>query len=523
MAERTYGILFKQGYSLPPHWRPRYFILEGRSLLYYMGEAHARMQGSTAKLHVFFEHGFQVAGEGEANEKSLFVLSITDPSSGRVVHLGASTQHERDQWLVALRRTTELACGGAQEALSQLSAVQLDHQIEQIVQHVQQLVEQDRWLLAHAQVQRLEASLDAAPSRQAARLRERIAPHHDLFVKVRTQATWAEESLALFERNDGWTVVQDRGGTQVSFKQEEGKPYGSLKIDAVIDSELVKMAALVAEADLLPLWLPFCNRGNMIVKPSHMHGFVHLMFDMPLLIPLSNRDAVLEGRGVDVMERNMVLIMLRSIDGDPPPQNPHCTIPPPEHGYTRVEATGGFLFSPLSANSVRMKLILNVDLKAPMLRPAVVNQVNKVFGGLMVSLIKKALRTFDQSEYAERIQCNRDFYGNLEARIKEVVEKQYGGGSPARGSDSDSGASRAGTAGSLPPHAGNLGFRSAANVAVLAAAVLFGAYHGLGGPGGTGSSSSLGSALRLRLQSIELPLLLWLAFICGLLLGRCMR
>ena len=74
-----------------------------------------------------------------------------------------------------------------------------------------------------------------------------------------------------------------------------------------------------------------------------------------------------------------------------------------------------------------------------------------VFGGLLIQLITKVLRKYDGSEYETRVQHNRDFYGDLEARIQEAM-RIAAGGDDARTAVRDTIASVSAISGLETPH-----------------------------------------------------------------------
>jgi hypothetical protein len=412
------GVLFKRGYSLPPYWRPRFFAVSGRSLIYYQSATAARQLGSVAKVALYLERGLQVQAIPSPHP---YELSVLDPSTGTSVCFGCETEDERDSWCEVLREVIGVHDDSAPRVLP---VQQLAAEADQLIASVREYAARDRWMMAHRVICSMEESLataaaDHASSRAVAAVRARLAAVAPLLAKVRSTVEWAQDSLAQFESNEGWTLVQD-GATKVSYRQEAGKAFNSLRVDTVVESDIVSLAAVLAEADLGPLWIPFCNRGAMIAKPSDMHRYVNLFFEFPFFIPLGHREAVLEGRGVDMMERNAVLIMLRSAEGE----NEHCELPPERPTHTRVEASGGFLITLLGAKSVRFRLILNVDLKVPMLRPALVNKVNQMFGGQIMMFIRKIVAKFARTEFAQRVQQNQEFYGDIEERLQECLRRE---------------------------------------------------------------------------------------------------
>ena len=419
------GVLYKRGYALPPHWRPRHFALSGRSLVYFQSATEARQPGCVAKVAVFLEAGLVVETPASPHP---YEFLVRDPSTGGAVRFASDTEDERDAWVEALRGVIGVV---GDDEPRVLPVQQLAGEIDGVLATIREHVVRDRWLLAQRTLSSVEQSIaaaaaDTASSRAVAAVRASLAADAPLLEKVRSTAEWARDALAQFESNEGWTLVQD-GATKVSYRSVPGKPFNSLRVDTVVNSDLVSLAAVIAEADLSTEWVPFCNRAAMIAKPTHMHGYANLFFEFPFFIPLSNREAMLEGRGVDMMDRNALLVMLRSVEAGP---NEHCEIPAEMPSHTRVDATGGFHISLLGPSSVRFRIILNVDLKVPLLRPAIVNTLNQKFGGLIMVFIRKVVARFKGSQYETRVQQNREFYGDVEDRIRHALAAEAGGIQP---------------------------------------------------------------------------------------------
>ena len=74
-----------------------------------------------------------------------------------------------------------------------------------------------------------------------------------------------------------------------------------------------------------------------------MHGFAHLKLQFPFWLPLSDRDLVIEGRGVDMLERDTVMVVIRNYEGDGT-----CALPPLENKVTRIALSGGYHIVPVS-------------------------------------------------------------------------------------------------------------------------------------------------------------------------------
>ena len=271
-----------------------------------------------------------------------------------------------------------------------------------------------------------------------------LEPLGALRARVAAEMVVIRANLAELETNAGWDVVTrakpgTRGGVSVFTKKlHEEDSFDSLKLDTTIEADLVRLASVIAEGDLTPQWVPFCARARMLCKPSILHGLVHMFLEFPFVMRpfISNRDLVLEGKGVDIMDRNKVLLTLRSVA-----ESPHCAVPEAgAGGYVRISNHGAFLFNVVTETTVRMRCIFNMDLKLPVQPPIIVNFINRKFGPQLVGFITKILRKYERTPFAARVRENRALYGEIEARVAAYFAQRAaaaeaaaaGGGTPPR-------------------------------------------------------------------------------------------
>ena len=248
--------------------------------------------------------------------------------------------------------------------------------------------------------------------------------------------------LSELETNAGWDCQYrakpgTKGGVSVYTKKlHEEDSFDSLKLDTVLEGDLVRLASVIAEGDLTPQWVPFCARAEMLCKPSILHGLVHMWLEFPFVMRpfISHRDLVLEGKGVDIMDKNKVLLTIRSVD-----DSPHCAVPEAgAGGYVRISNHGAFLFNVVTDTTVRMRVIFNMDLKLAVQPPIIVNFINRKFGPQLVGFIAKILRKYERTPFAARVRENRELYGEIEKRVaayfaqRQAAAEAAAAGTPPR-------------------------------------------------------------------------------------------
>lgn len=74
----------------------------------------------------------------------------------------------------------------------------------------------------------------------------------------------------------GWVLVRETDRTKTWYKNEEGNPIHSIKIEGIINSPLFNVLAVFNEDQLYTEWIPFLKEANKIKQVSLYRKIVHM-------------------------------------------------------------------------------------------------------------------------------------------------------------------------------------------------------------------------------------------------------
>ena len=231
----------------------------------------------------------------------------------------------------------------------------------------------------------------------------------------------------------GWQPVKSRGPILVDFRKEADKPTVSVRLRAELEGDLsmVKLAAILYEHELFPRWIPFCKRATQLAQPSRFQKLLHIQEGFPFIVPIANRDCVLHGIGVDMLEEDSAVIILRSVPEGAAGEalvrklaGPDATVPPVARGQVRVDTLGGFYLRIKDGRTVSFHAIFNVDPKLAVIPSGIINFFCKNFAAHLVSLLKAQLKSYDSAgAYGPYVEARPEVYGVIKERMQSYMQR----------------------------------------------------------------------------------------------------
>jgi hypothetical protein len=254
------------------------------------------------------------------------------------------------------------------------------------------------------------------------------------YASLESEITEIELVLRLMESSEGWNLVKESARMRTWYRNEEGNPIHSIKIEATLDAPLFNILAIINEVDLYVDWVPFLkiSRETLVLSKYRRGAFFH--FGLPW--PLSDRDASIYAYGVDMLQdRNMMTVLVRSIGegfgadgagqtGGIYAQQLLDAAPASAAGAVRVDVRmSGGLLKPLSPTSTQLILIANANPQMAIIPYWLLNFVTKQLGGVLVSKLEGFAQDLDRnptSKFRQRIAEKPRIYADIQARVNQV-------------------------------------------------------------------------------------------------------
>eukprot|EP01118_Nematostelium_gracile_P016977 TRINITY_DN712_c0_g1_i2.p1 TRINITY_DN712_c0_g1~~TRINITY_DN712_c0_g1_i2.p1 ORF type:complete len:215 (+),score=43.38 TRINITY_DN712_c0_g1_i2:250-894(+) len=192
----------------------------------------------------------------------------------------------------------------------------------------------------------------------------------------------------------------------------------SFHLQGIIENSLFNIMSVVYETDLYPTWWPFVNEVTQLEKISRYRKLLYLKASLPW--PLPSRDACLYGYGVDLLEDDMVIIMVRSAHNDE-----FSNIPDIPRSFARVECKfGGMLVKPISPTSSKVIMLSNSDPKVPVIPYWLFNLVTKKLAHHMFETLRHKSSKIEGTIYEERIRSQPEVYSDAIERLKKYENEK---------------------------------------------------------------------------------------------------
>jgi len=291
---------------------------------------------------------------------------------------------------------------------------------DQQIQNITNLFQDDRLFVAHDAVQAMIKSLqsETIPTdlKKFVTKYEQDFNESSLNKDILQKVKESNALLTELGSNNGWTMVRNLGGVQTLIRKEEGKDIFSFKVVGEVDSSALNITALIYEIDLFPNWFPCCRASKDLCSVSRFHKQCTVTIDIPFSL---GRFLILDGYGVDVSERNQLIINIKSIR-----ESKHCTLPETPADACLIQMyLGGFLIEPLTRDKSRVSFIVNVDPQMDYISPYLLNW----FAGKLIHLLLSRMRSYanfgSDSEYAKRIKSNPAVYAYVQQRLEQLFQK----------------------------------------------------------------------------------------------------
>jgi len=161
------------------------------------------------------------------------------------------------------------------------------------------------------------------------------------------------------------------------------------------------------------------NPANLLSWHSKYSKVIQLHINIPIFL-ISNRDAIVQGNGYHLPDRNAFLISTRSILTD---TCQHCDIPKTAKGVVRMDTESIFYVQLVKSDVISFKMIGKDDLKLKYLPTPLLNYISQ--GHMPFDLLKsvhRTIRNFEGSEWEEMIKERGTYYKEIEDKVLVTLE-----------------------------------------------------------------------------------------------------
>jgi len=161
------------------------------------------------------------------------------------------------------------------------------------------------------------------------------------------------------------------------------------------------------------------NPANLLSWHSKYSKVIQLHINIPIFL-ISNRDAIVQGNGYHLPDRNAFLISTRSILTD---TCQYCDIPKTSKGVIRMDTESIFYVQLVKSDVISFKMIGKDDLKLKYLPTPLLNYISR--GHMPFDLMKsvhRTIRNFGGSDWEEMIEKRGTYYKEIEDKVLVTLE-----------------------------------------------------------------------------------------------------
>mmetsp|Transcript_9033 Transcript_9033/g.27151 ORF Transcript_9033/g.27151 Transcript_9033/m.27151 type:complete len:347 (+) Transcript_9033:88-1128(+) len=231
------------------------------------------------------------------------------------------------------------------------------------------------------------------------------------------------ELLRDCDSTDNWEMRYNGQSTKVWYKREPGSAIHSVKTEGIISADFIRLASLIYETDLYPLFWWFVREMKDIKKLGRCCKAVHGIYQA--FWPIYDREVPILGYAVDGFdEDNCLLLFFRSLRPDDIDNEGNVIeLPEKPPRSVRIDLNiAGMKFVPAGKNATKMTLICNLDPKIASVPAPLVNWATRSVFRASLRMLEVKANDLDGMPHIQRMQTN-PFYTWLSERLNEYFEQ----------------------------------------------------------------------------------------------------
>eukprot|EP00656_Telonema_subtile_P045929 TRINITY_DN521_c0_g1_i3.p1 TRINITY_DN521_c0_g1~~TRINITY_DN521_c0_g1_i3.p1 ORF type:complete len:1069 (+),score=247.57 TRINITY_DN521_c0_g1_i3:274-3480(+) len=234
-----------------------------------------------------------------------------------------------------------------------------------LIVEIQRLHSDQRLIQAARVLHKLRSGLDRATTEH---------PDNEDMQAVREyvqSASWAKvvesdmlelsKYVDVFDEDEGWELAQDDDGIKTMYRQEEGMPTLSVRVEGVVEASALQCLHVFDDVENYTHWYPEVTESRRLLQISEFRSINYMKFGLPM--PFSNRDLVMYAFGADSLEEDgAIYAAVRSCQTKDVADH-HVVLPPVSGSDVRSQTKlSAHQFVPLTPNRTLVRFVSNVDL-----------------------------------------------------------------------------------------------------------------------------------------------------------------
>ena len=195
----------------------------------------------------------------------------------------------------------------------------------------------------------------------------------------------------------------------------------SCMCEAIVEAPIINVLSMFVEIDLFKDWFPNVTSCDVLKPVTPSRGMYTCKQTMPW--PLWPRDMTFGACGMIDKKNLGVLTVIKSVqEGE---DYFGVKVPPTADGHVRIDLKRGYhYFQRIDENTTRYIMIFNSDPQLQYAPGWVMNNMMTKICYQMLVVIQQKAQEGPTNEFGRRILSKTEFYGDLERRLKEIIDAQ---------------------------------------------------------------------------------------------------
>jgi hypothetical protein len=308
-----------------------------------------------------------------------------------------------------------------------LSVNELIEKFPTIIQEIEVLYNREKLFAAAEQLKNLKEALNnIIKSDDAVKIQNILESlsSNEILENVEVESVEAKRIMHEIESEEGWQLCTDKDEIQTFYRREENEKLHAIKIQGTIDSPMFNVLSIFYEIDLYKTWMPRMTDSRILKQYGRYRFLCYYNFNMPW--PFYDRDLVSYGYGIDLMEKNTILVVVRSVPTNAEEKYHSVEFPEADTPTCARMHLGyaGFMIRPISPTQTYVSLIGSCDPKFSYIPGWFMNMVTHQMSYLILQKLRSVAADIPGSEYEIRINKNKHVYGDIMDRLNNYFQQK---------------------------------------------------------------------------------------------------